>query len=263
MNFSGLQIMGVLNITTDSFSDGGKYNSPQKALKRAIEMQKQGATIIDIGAEASGPGSKNVSAKKELQLLIPTLKLLKQHLTIPVSIDTYKASVALKCLENGANIINDITGLRGDKKLAKVIAKFGCPISIMHSKDSTARTTIKKKIYKSVTTQTVQFLEKQINYALLQGIKRSQIIIDPGMGHFISSTPDYSYELLLKLHELKKLKAPILIGLSRKSFLGGELSKRDELGKLPSAIAYLNGARIIRTHDVQGLKSFFEQIGIN
>lgn len=262
MNLARLQIMGVLNLTPDSFSDGGEFNTSKKALKQAKKLQKDGADIIDIGGQATGPGSKEISTNEELKRVIPVLKELKKHLKIPISIDTFNSKVAKEALKNGADIINDITALRGDKNMAKIIAKYSCPLIMMYSKDKSARTTAKNKDYKDITKTISQFLEERISYAKSQGIKAEQIIIDPGMGHYLSSNPSYSYEVLLKLQELQKLNQPILIGLSRKSFLGGELSKRDQFGQGPSAIAYLNGARIIRTHDVKGLKAFFQQVGI-
>lgn len=262
MNLARLQIMGILNLTPDSFSDGGKFNNTEKALKQAKKLQKEGANIIDIGGQATGPGSKEISTNEELKRVIPVLKELKKQLNIPISIDTFNSEVAKEALKNGADIINDITALRGDKKMAKLIAAHNCPLIMMYSKDKSARTTAENHQYKNITKSIVEFLKERIAFAKSQGIKADQIIIDPGMGHYLSSNPSYSYEVLLKLQELQKLNQPILVGLSRKSFLGGELPKRDQLGQAPSAIAYLNGARIIRTHDVKGLKAFFQQVGI-
>ena len=255
--------MGIINVTPDSFSDGGKFSSVKAAVWQAKKLKKEGADIIDIGGEASGPNSKNVSEKEEIRRVIPVIKAIKKELSIPISIDTYKSKVAKEALKAGADIVNDITALRGDKLMAKVVADSGCPIIMMYSKDPSARTTLKAKKYSDPIATISTFLKKQREYALKQGVKKEQIILDPGMGHFVSSDPNYSYQILLKLSELRPLGHPILIGLSRKSFLGGELSKRDELGKGPSALAYLNGARIIRTHDVKGLKEFFDVLAIN
>lgn len=249
-----MKIMGILNLTPDSFSDGGQYNNIQKALRRVRQMEQEGANIIDIGGESTGPKSPNVSLKEELNRVIPILKKIRKHTKLQVSVDTYKSEVARIALEEGANMINDVTALRQDKKLAGIVAKYNCPIILMYSKDNTPRTTIKKKHYKDVIATIKNFLEKRINYAKKQGIAKKNIIIDPGMGQFISAIPKYSFEIITRLKELQELNQPILIGISRKSFLGGELQDRDEKSALLSAIAYLNGASIIRTHDVKTTK---------
>lgn len=253
-------IIGILNVTKDSFSDGGKYLDLNKAIKKALEIQKEGADILDIGAEASGPNSKDISPKEQLSRLLPLLAKLKGKLKIPISIDTYKSEVAEACLKAGASIINDITALRGDKKMAKVIAKYQARVILMYSKDSTARTTIKPKKYKDVTQHIGNFLKKRIQYATTQGIKTKNIIIDTGMGHFISAIPQYSFEIIANLNQLKLLKVPVLIGFSRKSFLGGKIEERDHLALPLNAIAYLNGASIIRTHDVTGTLAQFNHL---
>lgn len=254
-------IMGILNITDDSFSDGGLYLSPDQALRKALELQKEGADIIDIGAEASGPNSKGITSKQELERLEPLLKKLIPKLKIPVSIDTYKADVADACLTLGTKIINDITALRGDKKMAAVIAKHKATVVLMYSKDSTARTTVHPQTYKDVMGHITKFHHERIKYAQKHGIKPSQIWLDPGLGHFISSHPKYSFEIIAHLGELKKaLKKPILLGISRKSFLGGPLEARDPLAAPLNAIAYQNGASIIRTHDVKGTIALFKHL---
>lgn len=250
MKKTKLQIMGILNVTPDSFSDGGKFFTLKKALKRTKELEKQGADIIDIGGESTGPGSKYVPEKEELKRVIPIIKELGKITKLPISIDTYKSEVAQQALKAGANMVNDVTALRGDPKMASVIKKYKCPVILMYSKDTTPRTTVKKKKYKDVIKTIKNFLKKRIAYAKKQGIKSSQIIIDPGMGQFISALPQYSYEIIARLHELKSLGHPILIGASRKSFLGGSMKSRVEKGKIISAIAYSAGASIIRTHDV-------------
>lgn len=247
-------IMGILNVTPDSFSDGGKYFTPKRALKRALEMENEGADIIDIGGESTGPNSKDVTIEEELRRVIPVIKLIRKHTKLPISIDTYKSEVAQKSLEAGANIINDVTGLRGDKNMAKVAAKYKCKIIIMFSKDATQRTTIKTRHYKNVVLEIKKFLKKQIGYAKRSGIKNDNIIIDPGMGNFISKIPGYSFEIIAKLHELKKLGFPILVGMSHKSFLGGTTAEREKKALSLSAIAYINGASIIRTHDVKNTR---------
>jgi dihydropteroate synthase len=258
LNLNHPIIMGILNLTPDSFSDGGKYNTLKTALKKVREMEEQGADIIDIGGESTGPKTSNISSEQEIKRIIPILKKIREQSKLPISIDTCKAKVAQQALAAGANIINDITAFRNDSKLAKVAAEYQCPIIIMYSKDQTPRTTIQPKNYQDVIKTIINFFKTKINFAKKQGIKSKNIIIDPGLGHFISSVPKYSYEIIARLKELKKLKHKMLIGISRKSFLGGKMETRDHKGASLSAIAYLNGASIIRTHDVKGVKNFFE-----
>lgn len=248
------KIMGILNVTLDSFSDGGKFFNVAKALQRAKQMIKEGADIIDVGGESSGPGSKFVTVEEELRRVIPVIKKLApvaKKRKILISIDTYKAEVAGQAIEAGARIVNDVTALRGDPEMVRVVAQTGVKIVLMYSKDSSARTTRKKKRYKDVVKTVMRFLEERIDFALKSGIKRSQIIIDPGMGMFLSAISKYSFEILRRLAEFKKLGFPILIGASKKSFLPGQTSER--LG--PTLIAHLvaiqNGANIIRVHDVK------------
>ena len=254
MKHKKLQIMGIINVTPDSFSDGGKFHTLKNAIKRAKELEKQGADILDIGGESTGPGSKDVSLEEELKRVIPIIKELRKSTKLPISIDTYKAEVAQQALGAGANMVNDITALRGDPKMASAIKEHKCPVILMYSKDPTPRTIIKKKKYKDVIKTIKDFLKKQIQYAKKQGVKDSQIIIDPGMGQFISALPQYSYEIIARLHELKTLGYPILLGVSRKSFLGGTMESRVEKGAALSAIAYSAGASIIRIHDIKRIK---------
>lgn len=251
--------MGILNTTPDSFSDGGKYNKIDKALKKADQMIKDGADIIDIGGESSGPGSKNIQLQEEIDRVLPVLKKIREISDIPISIDTYKSQVAEQSLNLGANIINDVTSLRADKKMAQVIASYKCPCIIMYSKDPNARTTIKNKKYQDVLKDIKAFLNDRINFAQAHKIPKNKIIIDPGMGHFVSSNPFYSYQIIANLNKLKEIAPHILIGISRKSFLGGSIAERDQIGIPLTAIAYLNGANIIRTHNVKITKEFFNQ----
>lgn len=251
-------IMGILNVTPDSFSDGDQFNNLSKAIKRIKEMEREGADIIDIGGESTGPNSKDVSIEEERKRVIPILKKALKITKLPISIDTYKSKIAEECLKLGAKMINDVTALRGDKDMAKIIAKYKTPIILMYSKDPNARTTQAEKHYKNVINTIEKFFKQQIEIARKNGIKDSQIIIDPGMGNFISKIPKYSFEILNNLNKLKILKKPICIGMSRKSFLGGKMEERDRKGEIASAIAYLNGASIIRTHDVKGTKNILE-----
>lgn len=255
-------IMGILNVTPDSFSDGGKFLDVDAAVQHGVKMAQQGADIIDVGGESSGPDSSDVSVEEELSRVIPVIRAL--HKKIPrraiISVDTYKAEVARQAIKVGARMVNDVTALRGDQEMAGVIAQTGVPVVLMYSKDKTARTTRTKKHYKDVVKTIMEFLQQRIDYARRAGIKKSQIIIDPGMGAFVSGEPKYSFEILERLGEFKKLGFPILIGTSRKSFLGGAVSERDAATLETSRIAVKNGAAIIRVHDTPPHKKLVESL---
>lgn len=245
-------------MTPDSFSDGGRYSNVGAAVQRGLEMAREGADIIDVGGESSGPDSKFVPEKEELRRVIPVIKKLAELLSrnfkdksVPlISIDTYKAEVAAQAIQAGAKMINDVTAMRDDPKMAVVAAQTGVKIILMYSKDPTARTTRTKKHYKDVIKTVKKFLSERIEFAQKSGIKRKNIIIDPGMGAFLSGIPKYNFEVLNRLKELKKLGCLILIGASRKSFLPGAVSERLEATLVANLIAILNGANFIRVHDV-------------
>lgn len=252
-----IKIMAVLNITPDSFSDGGKFNEAETALKQAKKLIKQGADILDVGAESSGPGSKTVTDRSEFKRLKPIIEKFQAagiHKQVTLSIDTYKANIADYALQNGFTIVNDVTGLRADKQMAATIAKYDAKVVIMYSKDPTARTTKKATDYKNIIKTISEFLKKQTNYAIKQGIKPENIIIDPGMGAFLSTKPEYSWEVINRLAELKPLGFPILVGTSRKSFLGGPLEDRDIPTLIADTIATYNGADVLRVHAIQNHK---------
>lgn len=250
-----VQIMGILNLTPDSFSDGGQIANPEQFLQIAEQMLIDGATILDLGAEASGPNSINISEEVEINRLIPSLKLLnqlKQKYQFQISIDTYKSKVAELALQNGANIINDITALRQDPQMADLLAKIDCPAILMYSKDNTPRTTNTPTEYQDVMQTIIDFFEERITYAKSQGITPDNLILDPGMGAFISSIPDYSYQILKELPRLKKhFNLPILIGTSRKSMHPFPLQDRLIPSIITATLAIQNGADIIRVHDVK------------
>lgn len=253
--------MGILNVTPDSFSDGGRYFGVNKALKRAQEMVSEGADIIDIGGESTGPNSIHVPLEEELKRVIPIIKKVRdlklkiKNLKLKISIDTYKAEVARQALEAGADMVNDVTALRGDPNMAHVVAEYKCPVVLMYSKDNSPRTTRKKTRYCDVMQTIFDFFEERIAFALGAGIQRNKIILDPGMGAFVSAIPKYSFEIIARLSELKEqFGLPILVGPSRKSFLGGKVDERLEGGLGASCLAYEHGATIIRTHDVLATK---------
>ncbi len=252
-------IMGILNVTPDSFSDGGKFNTIEKALKHAKKMADEGADIIDIGGESTRPGAKSITAEEETKRVLPVLKKIVKEIDIPISIDTYKSKVAEKCLKNGASMINDITSLRGDEKLIDVIKKYDVPVCLMHMK-GTPNNMQKNPYYKDIIKEIKDFLRKKSNYALDKGVKKENIIVDPGIGFGkrTGSGIEDNCTVLANIKEFKKLGYPVLVGASRKTFIeniSGEkkLTTCERLeGSIATAIiSSLNGADIIRVHDVK------------
>jgi len=249
-------VMGVLNVTPDSFSDGGKFFDPKLAVKHALKMQRDGADVLDIGAESTRPGSGPISAGDELRRLLPVLDGLRGELKIPISVDTQKAAVAEIALGAGAQILNDVSGLRSDPRLAKVAARYGAPLILMHMRGN-PRTMQKGPFARDVLKDLVGGLRQSIAVARKAGVAKSQIVIDPGIGFGKSFAQNY--ELLAKLSELAKLGYPITVGTSRKGFLGATLAKNGKpaspdqrLWATAATVAaiILNGAHIVRVHDV-------------
>lgn len=252
------KIMGILNVTPDSFVDGGALfvggKIDEKLVMKKVEMMiDEGADYIDIGGESTGPGSVDVFPKEELARVKPVLELFsakKIFKKIKVSVDTYRSTVASAALESGVAMINDVTALRGDAKMASVLAKSKCEVVMMYSKDTTARTTREKLAYDDVMETVISFLEERVDYAVAKGISRDRLILDPGMGAFVSGDAKYSFEILRRLKELQIFGLPILVGTSQKSFLGGKIDERREGTLASSCVAYMNGASILRVHDV-------------
>ncbi|UCF49211.1 MAG: dihydropteroate synthase [Thermoplasmatales archaeon] len=253
-------VMGILNVTPDSFSNGSKFFSFEKAVAHAIKMEKDGADIIDIGGESTRPGAESLSKNEELKRIIPVIEELVDKISIPISIDTNKADVAMKALDLGASMINDITALQGDKKLVNIVAKYDIPICLMHMKGN-PRNMQQNPVYDDVVSEIMSFLKERAEYAIFNDIKKENIIIDPGLG-FGKRTGrgiEDNCEILNRLAEFKNLGFPILIGPSRKTFIGNvcginqQLSVTDRLeGSLAAAcVAVMNGADIVRVHDVR------------
>jgi len=253
-------VMGILNVTPDSFSDGNEFFTLEKAVSQAIKMEKDGADIIDVGGESTRPGSDRISNQDEMKRVIPVIEELVTKISMPISIDTYKSDVAMKALDIGATIVNDITALQGDKKLVNIVANYDASICLMHMKGN-PRNMQKNPIYDDVVKEISDFLKERTEYALFHDIKKENIIIDPGLG-FGKRTGrgvEDNCEILKRLGELKSLGFPILIGPSRKTFIGNicgknhQLSVNDRLeGSLAAAcIAVMNGADIVRVHDVK------------
>ena len=246
-------IMGILNVTPDSFYDGGKYFSLENAIEHAKKMEREGADIIDIGGESSRPFSKRIDEKEEMNRVLPVIEALKDEIKIPISIDTYKPNVASNAIEHGAAMINDIMALRNG--MEDVAREYDVPVVLMHMK-GTPETMQISPYYEDVMAEIIKFFGERIKFALKNGIDEEKIIIDPGIG--FGKRQEDNLQILQHLEELKSLGMPILIGTSRKSFIGNilQLSPEERLeGSIASAvIAMLNGANIIRCHDVLATK---------
>ena len=248
-------IMGVLNVTPDSFSDGGHYADPDAAFARAIELEEQGADIIDIGAESTRPGSKPTAEAEELRRLIPVLKRLRGKLAVPLSVDTYKFAVAEKALEHGADIINDPSGLTFDPQLARAAANQNAGLIVCHMR-GTPETWAKLPPLKDVMGTILHDLDASVHRAIGSRVDRARIVIDPGIG--FGKRKEQNAEILARLDELARLELPILAGPSRKSFLPQNDQTTKELLECATAAAVtaaiLGGAHMVRVHDVAAMK---------
>jgi dihydropteroate synthase len=247
--------MGVLNVTPDSFSDGGLFFEKEKAIAHGLRMVEEGADIIDIGGESTRPGSRPLGLEEELHRVIPVIEQLAKKVDTPISIDTYKSTVAQKSIEAGAQIINDISGLQFDQALSKVAAKEDTPLILMHIRGNPE--TMQRDIhYHSLLSEILQSLRGSIQTAESAGLDPQQIVIDPGIG--FGKTVEDNLLIIKNLQEFRILGKPILLGTSRKTFIGKILNAEagDRLeGTLSSiAIGVLNGAHIIRCHDVAQAK---------
>jgi len=244
-------LMGVLNVTPDSFSDDGFFFDKEKAIAHGLRMVEEGADIIDIGGESTRPGSKPLELEEELRRVIPVIESLAKEVDVPISIDTYKSTVAQRAIEAGAEIINDISGLHFDPSLAQLAAKEDTPLVLMHIR-GTPETMQKDVHYDSLFSEILQYLKDSIQRAESAGLDPRQIIIDPGIG--FGKTVEDNLLIIKNLYEFRILGKPILLGTSRKTFIGKILNTEvgDRLeGTLSSiAIGVLNGAHIIRSHDV-------------
>lgn len=247
-------IMGILNVTPDSFSDGGLYLDTDKAVERSFEIEKEGADMIDIGGESTRPGALPLSPEEELSRVIPVIEKLKSRLRIPISIDTYKAEVAREAIKAGASIINDISGLRFDPEMATVAAEYDVPVVIMHIK-GTPRDMQINPVYQDLIGEILHFLEEGISIALKAGVDDDMIIIDPGIG--FGKTFEHNLEIINRLDKFRSLGMPILLGPSRKSFIGKilDLPPGDRLEGTAAAVAIgiMKGTSIVRVHDVSSI----------
>jgi dihydropteroate synthase len=244
-------LMAILNITPDSFSDGGLYFDKDKAIIQGLRMVEEGADILDIGGESTKPGSKPLGLEEELHRVIPVIESLAKELDVPISIDTYKSAIAQKAIEAGAEMVNDISGLHFDPGLAEVVAKEDTPLVLMHIR-GTPETMQKNVHYNSLFSEILQYLKDSIQRAESAGLDPEQIIIDPGIG--FGKTVEDNLLIIKNLSEFRVLGKPILLGTSRKSFIGktlnADVGERIEGSLASIAIGVLNGAHIIRCHDV-------------
>jgi len=251
IKFDRTYIMGAMNLTDDSFYSGSRYNRIDAAIAGSEKMAKDGADFIDIGAESSRPGAEPLTKKEEISRLKQIFPVIAKRTKIPISIDTYKADVAKWAIEHGAKIVNDISGLRFDKKMVRVVTQNRVVLIIMHMKGSPKNMQLKPH-YDDLMDEIYRFLAQQVEFALKNGVKNNRIIIDPGLG-FGKRLKD-NYEIANRLNELSDLEVPILVGHSRKSFIGKpfKLSPMQRLeGTLGlSALLIKNGANILRVHDV-------------
>jgi dihydropteroate synthase len=245
-------IMGVLNVTPDSFSDSGKFYSLDQAFSHALRMVEEGADIIDIGGESSRPGAVPVSIQEEIQRIVPVIKEVVKQTSIPISVDTYKADVARAALDAGAQMINDITAATSEPAMLSVSAQTGVPIILMHMQGTPQTMQIHPQ-YQNVISDIINYLKNVILNAINAGVKEEQIIIDPGIG--FGKNSEHNLTILRQLSEFLQLHRPILVGVSRKSFIGNILNlpveDRIEGTAAAVAIVILNGAKIVRVHDVK------------
>jgi dihydropteroate synthase len=250
-------VMGVINMTPDSFSDGGTIADVEAGLRQAVRLIGEGADILDVGGESSRPGAGQVPLKEELRRVIPLIRLIARETDVPVSVDTVKAEVARQAIDAGAEIVNDVTALRGDRKMARVIGRAGVPVILMHMR-GTPRTMQKGDLaYRSLLGEVLRFLSDRIGQAVEAGILSDQIVIDPGIG-FGKSVED-NLRLLRHLGEFKVLGRPVCIGVSRKHFTGkitGVARPDERIEGTAAAVtaAILNGADMVRVHDVGMMK---------
>jgi len=245
------QIMGVLNVTPDSFSDGGRFLDHDRAIEHGLNLAREGADIIDVGGESTRPYSRKVTAREEIERVVPVIKALSRELTLPISIDTFKAEVVQKALEAGAAIINDISSLRFDPDMAGVAVAARVPVILMHIQGTPADMQ-NHPTYQDLMGEIIVFLQEAIERAVKAGIRREMLLVDPGIG--FGKTFDHNLEIIRELGRLATLQQPILLGSSRKAFIGHILNKEAperDLGTMATiAAGILNGAQIVRVHNV-------------
>lgn len=246
-----VRVMGILNVTPDSFSDGGRFFSEKAILEQTAVMVAAGADIIDIGGESSRPFAKPVPVEEEMGRVVGAVKSIRKYHSIPISIDTTKAAVAQKALEAGADIINDISALRFDPEMISLVRRTEAPVVIMHMKGTPADMQV-APFYEDVVVEISTFIEERLRWAEERGVERDRFIVDPGIG--FGKTVTHNLTILNRLGEFKKIGCPLLVGHSRKAFIGSilgrEVDDRDVATAAISALCALSGASILRVHDV-------------
>jgi len=246
------RVMGILNVTPDSFSDGGDFSDPAAAVDRALEMVAQGADIIDVGGESTRPGAEPVSATEEIRRTVEVIEQIRGQSDVFVSIDTMKAEVALRALEAGADIINDVSAFEADERMVEVAAQTRAGVVLMHMKGS-PQTMQDHPGYGHVVSEVGGYLGNRLDFAEEHGVPRNRMVVDPGIG--FGKAVEHNLELLRGLPELAKCGSPILVGASRKSFIGQVLGRDNPAGRLAGSLgvaawAAIQGAHILRVHDV-------------
>ncbi len=257
-------IFGILNVTPDSFSDGGHHVNGEAALAHAMDLEKQGADVLDVGGESSRPGAAPISADEELDRVLPVLRTLRQHLPIPISIDTTKSAVAEVALAEGASIVNDVSGLQADPRMASVVAAANAGLILMHRRGN-PQTMQSLCQYADVVADVKRELDTRFQDALQAGIPRDAIVVDPGIG--FAKTAEQNHVILRHLRQFIHTEPhvsfhnrPVMVGLSRKSFLGGDVGGRAFQTVAAELWARLQGAHIVRTHDVAALRQALETL---
>ena len=244
-------LMGILNVTPDSFSDGGRFFGFETALRQARDLIAAGADILDVGGESTRPYSESAPVDEELRRVIPLIEAVRRESAIPISIDTTKAEVAQRAMEAGADIINDVSALQFDDGMADVAARCGAPVILMHMR-GTPRTMQEAPAYSSLFSEIIAFLEKRIQYAVSRSVAREQIIVDPGIG--FGKTLDHNLRLIRRLELFHCLDRPVLLGASRKRFIGTvldcDVTERETGTAVVNSFAIAAGVHILRVHDV-------------
>jgi dihydropteroate synthase len=261
----GPLLMGILNVTPDSFSDGGRHASVQEAIARAETMIEEGAAVIDVGGESTRPGAESVPLEEEVRRVVPVVEVLCERLpAVPISVDTMKAEVARRCLDAGASLVNDVSALRHDPGMTKALVEHGVPVVLMHMQGD-PRTMQKNPSYGDVVRDIQRFFTERMDWAVRQGLRPHQFVLDPGLG--FGKTTEHNLDILRRLRSFRELEQPVLVGLSRKSFLGralgGESSplpvgEREEASLAAHLWAAAQGAHMLRVHDVKGTRRALE-----
>ena len=256
-------IMGALNVTPDSFSDGGVFFDREKAVEQGLRLAQGGADILDIGGESTRPGTKPLEEEEEIRRIIPLIQTLNQKIDIPISVDTRKARIAEKALETGAEMINDISALRFDERMAEVVARWKVPVVLMHMRGNPETMQLDTH-YDDLLGEILSFFRERVAFAESRGIPADQIVLDPGIGFGKSLEEQHNLILLKYLQNFKVLEKPLLIGTSRKAFIGKILGlppqEREEGTMATVAVAILNGANIVRVHEVERMRRVVQVI---